>query len=225
MKISIIIPALNEGNSIEPALISLSKLSKHVHEIILVDGGSQDNTVEIAQSYVDITIQSPKGRALQMNAGASMASGDVLWFLHADSLVADNADATICKALQTTACKWGRFNIKLSGSRWVFRIIEQLINIRSRLTKIATGDQGIFVLRESFELLNGYTNIPIMEDIDISKRLNNISSPVCLKDIIITSSRRWESTGIIKTVVLMWYLRFAYFIGVPADRLIRKYSR
>jgi rSAM/selenodomain-associated transferase 2 len=224
MRLSIIIPALNEGDALLPTLKALAQLKKHHHEIILVDGGSSDNTRCISQPFVDITLCTEKGRARQMNCGAEKASGDVLWFLHADSLVPDNADTLIYKALQHRHV-WGRFNIKLSGSKRSFRIIERLINIRSRLTKIATGDQGIFVLRREFEKINGYANIPLMEDIDLSKRLKKISAPACLTASILTSSRRWESNGVIRTVLLMWALRCAYFIGVPAEKLATKYSR
>jgi len=224
MKLSIIIPVLNEGDDLLPTLKSLSYLKKCDHEIIIVDGGSQDNTLAIAKPYADIILTSEKGRARQMNYGASKANGDILWFLHADSLIPDNADQLIVNALQQTHSVWGRFNIRLSGSKWVFRIIEQFINKRSRLTGIATGDQGIFVLRREFEKLNGYAELPLMEDINLTKRLKKISLPICLQQTIITSSRRWESNGVIKTVMLMWYLRFAYFIGTPADKLIRLYK-
>lgn len=224
MKLSIIIPSLNEGDNITPTLQSIHKLSKHPYEIILVDGGSQDNTLDIAKSHVDTVIHSEKGRALQMNNGARHASGNILWFLHADSVIPDNADDLIYQALQANSYEWGRFDIQLSGSMRVFRVIERLINLRSRLTKISTGDQGIFVSRNLFEKINGYSNIPLMEDIELSHRLKKLSSPACLNQAIITSSRRWEKNGIIRTVLLMWYLRFAYSIGVPAEKLNRRYS-
>jgi len=223
MKLSIIIPVINEGDKLLPTLESLSQLKNCDHEIIMVDGGSQDNTIEISRPYVDTIITSEKGRARQMNLGAKKSSGDILWFLHADSLIPDNAYNIICNSLQKTHRVWGRFNIRLSGSKWAFRVIEKLINTRSRLTKVATGDQGIFVLRSKFEKLNGYSDMPLMEDIDFSKRFKKLSPPVCLNDTIITSSRRWESNGVISTVLLMWYLRFAYFMGTPAEKLAHKY--
>lgn len=224
MKLSIIIPVLNENNYLLATLKSLADLKKNKHEIIIVDGGSQDNIFEISKSYTDAIFISEKGRAHQMNTGAKQASGDVLWFLHADSLIPNHADEFIINALQTTRSVWGRFNIQLSGIHWVFRIIEKLINSRSLLTGIATGDQGIFVLRTEFEKINGYANISLMEDIHLSKRLKKISRPACLKENIITSSRRWESNGIIKTVILMWCLRFAYFIGTPTNKLAKLYN-
>lgn len=224
MKLSIIIPALNESRHLLASLQSLSLLKNHPHEIIIVDGGSDDDTLKIAEPYVDFIFTSEKGRATQMNMGAAHASGDILWFLHADSLIPDNAYKHICTSLQNNQHIWGRFNIKLSGSNPVFRIIEQLINLRSKITKIATGDQGIFVLRSEFEKLNGFAAQPLMEDIQLCKQLKKISAPACLVNTITTSSRRWESRGIIKTVILMWYLRLAYFLGTPASKLAKQYQ-
>lgn len=224
MKLSIIIPVLNESRHLLATLKSLTQLTQHDHEIILVDGGSQDNTLAIARPYADRIITSVKGRAQQMNHGARNARGEILWFLHADSLIPDHADQLIVNIMQQTHSAWGRFNIRLSGSKRVFRIIEQFINRRSRLTGIASGDQGIFVLRREFETIDGYADLPLMEDIELSKRLKKISRPACLTQSITTSSRRWESNGVIKTVILMWYLRFAYFIGTPADKLARLYK-
>lgn len=225
MKLSIIIPALNEAENLLLTLESISQLKKLDNEIILVDGGSSDSTLEIARPYVDKIINSEMGRARQMNLGANYASGDILWFLHADSIIPANADFLICNALSKPANLWGRFDIRLSGSKWIFRIIERLINLRSRLTSIATGDQGIFVLRNQFVRLNGFSDIPLMEDIDFSKRIKKFSHASCLNEKIMTSSRRWESKGILKTVLLMWYLRFAYFMGTSADKLARRYVR
>ena len=223
MKLSIIIPVLNESKNILPTLQSLHLLNDSHHEIILVDGGSHDDTLKIAEPLVDFIYSSEKGRANQMNLGAEKSSGEILWFLHADCLIPDDAYTLIHHSLQNNHI-WGRFNISLSGSKWIFRIIERLINFRSRVTSVATGDQGIFLLRSEFEKLNGYAPLALMEDIHLSKRLRKISSPVCLSDTIITSSRRWESNGIYKTILLMWYLRLAYFFGMPVSKLAKIYQ-
>lgn len=225
MKISIIIPCLNEGQSIIATLISLKSIKNANQEIILVDGGSHDDTIDCAKPYVDIILQSKAGRAHQMNHGAKQASGDVLCFLHADSILPDDSYQLISEAMNKQGRIWGRFNIVLSGQHFAFRVIEFFINLRSRLTNIATGDQAIFIRRIEFENINGFAEIPLMEDIEICKRLKRISPPVNLKQKLHTSSRRWEHKGILKTVLLMWHIRFAYFIGTPTDELAKIYRR
>ena len=225
MKLSIIIPALNEAENIKATLGPLQVLRQGDCEIILVDGGSKDDTTELAQKLVDKIISVPRGRANQMNAGAVQADGDVFWFLHSDTLTPDNADQLIEQALASDR-HWGRFNVRLSGSHTGFRIIEWMMNIRSCITGIATGDQGIFIEKKVFEQLDGYASIPLMEDIDISKRLmKNHGRPACIDDKLITSSRRWEQQGIIKTVLLMWQLRLSYYLGTDPDTLAGRYSR
>lgn len=200
----------------------LQRFRDNGNEIIIADAGSNDKTTDIARPLADKVIRCKKGRGLQMNMAAVEAKFDILWFLHADTLVPADAIELINKALQKH-CEWGRFNIRLSGSAYLFRIIENMINLRSRLTGIATGDQGIFIKRESFDAVQGYKNIPLMEDIEISKKLKKISSPACLTQRLITSSRRWEEHGIIKTIILMWQLRLLYFLGVSPDKLATKY--
>lgn len=222
MLISIIIPVLNEEGSIKNLLQQLQSYRQQGHEIIVVDGGSEDNTFAVSKLLADKTIESQPNRSTQMNRGTEYASHDILWFLHADSLIPENAVGKIQMALNKK--NWGRFNISLSGTSWMFRIIENMINLRSCITGIATGDQGLFMKREIFEVVQGYSNLPLMEDIDLSKKLKRISTPVCLKDKIITSSRRWEKHGILKTVLLMWQLRFLYWFGVSADKLAQKYK-
>ena len=222
MFVSIIIPVLNEENSIKELLQQLQPYRNQGHEVIVVDGGSEDNTVSISESLADKVIQSPPGRAVQMNKGATQAKFDSLWFLHADTLVLNNAVEKIERALNTN--NWGRFNIKLSGKNILFRVIETMINIRSRLTGIATGDQGIFVNRKLFDSVDGYYEIPLMEDVDLSKKLKMLSKPVCLKERLTTSSRRWEKNGILTTVMLMWKIRFLYWLGVSAERLALQYK-
>jgi len=225
-RISIIIPCLNEEENIHSTLLPLQKLRQRGHEIILADGGSTDNTANIAAGLCDKFIISAKGRALQMNSAAAVSSGDILCFLHADTLAPEDLDTLITDALCNNKKIWGRFNIKLSGKQWQFRIIETLINVRSCISGIASGDQGIFVFRTVFNKINGFKNMPLMEDIELSKRLKEKSRPACIsKNHLITSSRRWEKHGITRTVLLMWKLRLKYFLGTPAKQLEKLYRR
>lgn len=222
MFISIIIPVLNEEYSINELLQQLQDFRKQGHEVIIVDGGSSDNTVSISNLLADNVIKSESGRALQMNKGVEFSNNDILWFLHADTLITENAVDKILQALNKK--DWGRFNIKLSGSSFLFRIIEKMINFRSCVFGIATGDQGIFIKRKVFDSVKGYSNIPLMEDIDLSQKLKKLSRSVCIKETLTTSSRRWEQKGILSTVFLMWRLRFLYWLGVSADKLASQYK-
>ena len=224
MRISIIIPTLNEAEHIESTLMRLEPLRQNGHEVIVVDGGSQDATVNLAKNRADSVINSAPGRALQMNAGARQATGDVLWFLHADSQVSKVAAEQILLALNNRNNYWGRFDIRLSGKHILLRIVEQLMNLRSRLTGIATGDQGVFVRRDCFEAIGGFSQIPLMEDIEISRRLKKWSWPCCIHDTIKTSSRRWEEYGILSTILLMWRLRLGYAFGVSPEKLAHDYK-
>lgn len=218
-------PCLNEAENICESLGTLQPLRKRGHEIILVDGNSTDNTVAVTKQLVDQQLSCSPGRARQMNYGAQSATGDVLCFIHADTLCPENIDQLLTNALQRSKKMWGRFDIRLSSNRWPFRIIEWFINMRSYLSGIATGDQGIFICRNIFRKLSGFSDIPLMEDIDISKRLRKISRPLCVSHYpLITSSRRWEKHGIFKTILLMWSLRLSYFLGAPAQSLSRSYS-
>lgn len=220
--ISIIIPALNEAASIEATLLPLQSWRQSGHELILVDGGSCDDTAPVAQPLVDRMIDSAPGRALQMNRGAKVASGDVLLFLHADTLLPSNAEELVCRALDRS--QWGRFDVRLSGRHWLLRVVERMMNWRSCLSGIATGDQGIFVGYELFDRIGGFPNLPLMEDIALSKCLKREAGrPACIHTPLITSSRRWEQNGIVRTIFLMWRLRLAWFLGVPAHRLARLY--
>jgi len=220
--ISIIIPALNEEKNLSELLNRLQSGFSQAHEIIVVDGGSVDNTLFIAQQSGCAVLVSKPCRALQMNSGASIATGDVLLFLHADTLLPEDALRAILNSCVTLRC-WGRFDVRLSSDRFVFRIIERMINLRSRLTSIATGDQAIFITRDLFAQTGGFPEIVLMEDVAFSKILKSYSSPLCLKEKAITSSRRWEIRGVIPTVLLMWKLRLYYFLGVPADKLSKLY--
>lgn len=224
MKLSIIIPVLNEADNILSALNALQNMRKHQHEIILVDGGSTDNSIELATPLVDRIIQTKQSRALQMNAGAEAANGDIYWFLHNDTIVADDYDQLIVQQLPRSGKHWGRFNVRLSGRHPLFTIIATMMNLRSRISGIATGDQGIFIDKISFKQINGYNDIALMEDINISKRLlKHVGRPLCLSDKITTSSRRWEQSGILKTIFLMWQLRLAYFFGANPESLAQRY--
>lgn len=225
LKLSIIIPCLNEADNILATLEPLQQARKRGHEVILCDGGSTDNTVSLSENLVDTSTHSNPGRYLQMNTGASYASGDVLCFLHADTIAPENIDQLITHALNHSHKIWGRFNVRLSGSFWFFRVIEFLMNTRSCLTGIATGDQGIFISRNIFNKISGFSDLPLMEDIEISKRLRKITFPHCIsKKQLITSSRRWEQHGILNTVFLMWKLRLQYFLGTPASSLAKSYQ-
>jgi len=223
VKLSIIIPVFNEENSITVFLQSLQWLRETGNELIVVDGGSHDDTVACTLGLCDKQLNSEKGRALQMNAGANAASGDVLLFLHADTLLPSNANESILKSISDSKKCWGRFDVKLSGKLLLFLLIAGLMNLRSRVTGIATGDQAIFVRADTFSQVCGYQNIPLMEDIAISKQLKKISAPICLREKVITSSRRWEEQGSWKTIILMWRLRWAYFFGEDPKVLVAKY--
>ncbi len=224
MRLSIIVPVLNESTEIVGHLSSLQRYREAGHEIILVDGGSADATRQLAEKLVDKTVLTECGRARQMNAGAEQAQGDVLLFLHADTQLPQQADRLIRQALEAGSV-WGRFDVRLSGDAGLLRMVEMLMNWRSRVTGIATGDQAMFVLREAFVHLGGFANIPLMEDLELSRRLKKISAPACLRSRVITSSRRWETRGILRTVLLMWSLRLAWFLGVSPKRLHRIYYR
>lgn len=221
MKISIITPVLNEADNLDALNAQRLAFSEFIFEWILVDGGSTDNTLAKASSLGFEVIQSNKGRAIQQNAGADVAKGDLLLFLHADTRL--NQEALQSLSTQKNAEVWGRFDIELDGNQFIFRVIERLINLRSRISKIATGDQGVFVSKTLFEQIGQFPVQPIMEDVEISKRLKKIKTPLCLKQKIETSSRRWEQFGVWKTIWLMWKLRFLYWLGVSPEVLIKKY--
>jgi len=222
MKVSIIIPVLNEAEHIADTLISLASYRSQGHEVIVIDGGSNDGTVSISQQYADRVLRSDAGRAMQMNSGIDEASGDALLFLHADTRLPADAVAKLIHAVED-GYFWGRFNVRLSGKHFMFRIIERMMNLRSCITGVATGDQAIFVSHESIEIVGAYPRLPLMEDIVFSKRLRELGRPACIRQQVVTSSRRWEDKGILRTMLLMWRLRLLFFLGVSADRLARQY--
>lgn len=222
-RLSIIVPALNEAEGIVATLESLADLRRRGHEVIVVDGGSGDATADLSRGHADRVLLASPGRAAQMNAGARAAVGDVLLFLHADTRLPDAADRLIERGLADGACVWGRFDVKICGAHPLLRVVETLMNLRSRLTHICTGDQAIFVCREVFADIGGYPDQVLMEDIGISARLRLASAPLCLRQRCMTSARRWESRGVLRTIVLMWWLRLQYAFGVAPARLARAY--
>jgi rSAM/selenodomain-associated transferase 2 len=224
MRLSIVIPALNEAQRIGDLLADLAPLRAAGGEIVLVDGGSSDQTAALAAPAVDRVLAAQRGRAAQMNAGARVASGDILWFLHADTRVPAGAADVLLAACQQGAL-WGRFDVRLSGRHPLLRVVERGMNWRSRLTGIATGDQGIFVRRDVFSSIGGFADLPLMEDIEFSTRLRRQARPACLRLALATSSRRWEERGVARTILLMWRLRLAYALGADAHSLARRYER
>lgn len=221
--LSIVVPVLNESDSIVYFLQSVRSTCARSTEIIVVDGGSNDGTATLAAAFCDRVITTAKGRAIQLNAGAKRASGTIVCFLHADSSLPPGAVNLMCDALGSPANGWGRFDVRLSGRHPMLRVIERLMNWRSRLTGIATGDQAIFMSRALFNEVGGFPEIALMEDIAMSDRLKRHSPPRCLSQAVLTSSRRWEKNGMLRTIVLMWKLRLLYFLGVDPARLARYY--
>ncbi len=222
--ISVIVPTFNEAPGIVATLQRLQPLRGRGHEVILVDGGSHDATLNLAHPWVDQVLQSDLGRATQMNAGVTAARGSVLWFVHADTLIDPDMDSDLLQALGTPTTHWGRFDVRLSGDRCLLRLVARLMNLRSRLSGIASGDQGIFVRRAAFERVGGYAEIALMEDIELSRRLKKTQGrPSCLRRTVLTSSRRWERQGIVRTILLMWRLRLAYAFGADPAALVKQY--
>jgi len=221
-RLTIVVPVLNEAAIIVAALRALAPLRARGAEIIVADGGSRDGTVLLAEPLADRIITVRRGRGAPMNAGAALGTGDTLLFLHADTTLPDNADRLIDEAL---ACRaWGRFDLRIAGSHPLFTVIARMINWRSRLTGIATGDQAIFVSRKAFEAVGGFPDLPLMEDIAISRRLKRLCRPFCVATPAITSGRRWEQNGLIRTILLMWRLRLSYYLGVEPALLAELYD-
>jgi rSAM/selenodomain-associated transferase 2 len=222
VSLSIIVPCLNEADRIAGTLRALQPLRDRGAELILVDGGSSDDSAALAAPLANQVLSAPPGRASQMNAGAAVAHGRVLLFLHADCMLPPDADRLILDDLAASGKCWGRFDVKLNDARSLLMLVAFAMNWRSRLTGIATGDQGMFVTRELFGAAGGFPEIPLMEDVALSKTLKTHGAPLCLHARVTTSARRWEEHGALRTIVLMWRLRLGYFLGAdPADLALR----
>jgi rSAM/selenodomain-associated transferase 2 len=223
VRVSLIVPVLNEADQMASLDASLQIFKDQSIELIIVDGGSQDNTLAIAKDFADRVISSPRGRAVQMNAGAAAATGDILLFLHSDTILPETFLLELLNDFSCSDQVWGRFDVRLSGTQYPFRVIEYFMNFRSRLTGIATGDQALFIKQEAFRQVNGFPQIALMEDVAMSQQLKRLSRPFCSRQTVITSSRKWETHGIVATVLLMWRLRLAFFLGVNPEHLARIY--
>ena len=222
--LSVIVPCLNEAEGIAATLDALSPLRERGVELIVADGGSDDDTVALAGPRADLVVTAPRGRARQMNAGAAHARGEVLFFLHADTHPPRHADALILDGLAASGRDWGRFDVAIAGRNPLLRLVASLMNLRSRWTRVATGDQGVFVRRSLFDSVGGYRDIALMEDVELSERLRRRGAPLCIRQKMTTSGRRWEKHGILRTALLMWRLRLAYRLGADPDKLALRYA-
>ncbi len=222
-QISFVVPVLNEQDNLINQEALLKSLLHKGHEVIIVDGGSTDNSSEIAVNIGCKCISSIASRGLQQHAGAKESSNNILVFLHADTMLPSYGIKNIFDALDRPNIHWGRFSVSFTSQKLVFKIIAWFMNVRSCLTGIVTGDHVLFIKREAYFKSGGFSDIPIMEDVEFSKRLKKYSRPVCIASKVITSSRKWEKHGVIKTIVLMWRLRLLYFFGVPAKTIATQY--
>ncbi len=222
--LSIVVPMLNEAATLPELIAHLSIWRERACEIVLVDGGSSDGSAQRARAAGLRVIDSERGRALQMNAGAAVCRSEILLFLHADTRLPDGADVAVRGALENTGLHWGRFDVRIDGRPAMLRVVAAAMNLRSRLSGIATGDQAIFVRRALFEAVGGFPALALMEDIELSTRLRKHVRPVCLRQRVHTCGRRWEQRGVWRTIVLMWRLRWAYWRGASTERLAEEYK-
>jgi rSAM/selenodomain-associated transferase 2 len=222
-QISIVIPVLNDATALGRLLDDLDSILGIDAERIVVDGGSEDGSYELARERADCALRTAPGRARQLAAGIVAAGGRWIWMLHADTRVDGAAWRALREAIASDGAAWGRFDVRLSGREAAFRMIETLMNLRSRWSGICTGDQGIFVRRDLLELVDGVPDQPLMEDIELTKRLRRYAKPICIDTALGVSARRWQQRGIASTVMLMWRLRLQYFFGTPAEVLVREY--
>lgn len=222
-RISVIVPCLNEAQIISHFLLDHQYLRIRGHELILVDGGSTDNTRELVQGLCDQILTAPKGRALQQNKGAAHASGNWLLFLHADTRLPQPCFIELEQLMDYFDYGWGRFDVTLDSTHWLLKLVGRMMNLRSRFSGIATGDQAIFVKQEMFAKIGGFAPLALMEDIDLSARLKKITRPFCSQCKVITSARRWQKNGILRTIVSMWWYRFLFFCGKDTQKLALRY--
>jgi rSAM/selenodomain-associated transferase 2 len=222
--LSIVIPVLNEAHGVVERLRVLAPLRAAGAEVIVADGGSADGTVAAAQPLCDRLVRAPRGRAAQMNAGAAVACGDVLVFLHADTILPDGAPRFVLDGILRTGRVWGRFDVAIEGRSALLPVVAAMMNVRSRATGIATGDQAMFVTRAAFERVGGFPDIALMEDIALSRALKRLGPPVALRAKVRTSGRRWDQNGALRTILLMWRLRLAFALGAKPDDLARRYG-
>lgn len=222
--LSIILPVLNEAPRIGATLEMLAPFRARGAEVIVVDGGSEDGTTDIAWGLADQVLIAPRGRGAQMNAGASVANGYVLLFLHADTWLPADADTLILHGPGREASVWGRFDVEIDGQHRLLPLVASMMNARSRASGIATGDQAMFMTREAFIQVGGFPDIALMEDIAMSKKLKELSPPLCLTAKVLTSGRRWDEQGLWTTIWRMWRLRLAYYFGADPAELARRYS-
>lgn len=220
---SIVIPCLNEATEVEACLLQLQPFRRAGVEVIVVDGGSVDATLTVSEALADRCILAKPGRAVQMNSGALCAQGELLFFLHVDTRLPEDF-LQLLAALPVDTFFWGRFDVRLSGRHWAFRLIEKAMNMRSRCSGVATGDQVIFMSKKIYQYVDGFPEIALMEDVAMSKQLRRIVGPLCCRQQVVTSSRRWEQHGIVQTVVKMWCLRLAYCLGVNPLWLAKLYG-
>lgn len=222
-QLCIVVPVLDEAHRLPPWLAKLQPMRRRGVKLVVVDGGSSDGTLELARAHADIAFQAARGRAAQMNAGAAACPAEVLLFLHADTELPEGADALILDAV-ARGRRWGRFDVQFDTPDAPLRLVARLMNLRSRLTGIATGDQALFVCQDLFEAVGGFPEIPLMEDVAVSRALKRLGRPACLRAKVITSARRWVRNGVWTTIFLMWRLRAAYFRGADPARLALRYG-
>jgi rSAM/selenodomain-associated transferase 2 len=219
----IVVPVLDEAQTLAPRLQALQGLRARGARLVVVDGGSQDATWAIARTHADLALRAPRGRASQMNAGAAACPADVLLFLHADTALPEDADQLVGCALQGRSA-WGRFDVRIDSDRPLLRLVGFMMNWRSRGSGIATGDQAMFIRHDLFVQVGGFPELPLMEDIALSKALKRHGRPACLRQRVTTSARRWERGGVWRTIFLMWRLRAAYFLGADPKQLAIRYG-
>ena len=219
----IVVPVLDEAQTLALRLQALQVFRQRGARVVVVDGGSQDDTLAIAKDHADLALLAPRGRAAQMNAGAAACPADVLLFLHADTALPDNADVLVRRATLGPFF-WGRFDVRIASPRPLLRLVSWMMNLRSRWTGIATGDQALFVRHDLFRQIGGFPELPLMEDIAIARALKQHGRPACLKERVTTSARRWERHGVWRTIFLMWRMRAAYFFGADPRQLAIQYG-